>query len=73
MIISSATITNYGNAWIYRDGAMTLKLIFVDCLRLWVMELMQLFLFWLIFRTLGTSAHNAAEFVMILADEIHRK
>ena len=36
----------------------------VRCLRL---ELIQLFLFWLILKTLGNPAHNAAEFVMNLA------
>ena len=41
---------------------MDLKFIpLVCCLGLWVLELMQLFLFWLILKTLGASAINAAD------------
>ena len=40
---------------------------------LWLIELVQLFLFCLILMTLGISAHNAAECVTMLADKIKRK
>ena len=42
---------------------------FLVCLGLWVLELMQFFLFWLILKNFGTSAQNAAEFEMILAEQ----
>ena len=45
------------------------KIHFLGCLGLWVLELMQLFLILLILKTLGTSAHNAAELVMIVAEQ----
>ena len=45
------------------------KIHFLGCLGLWVLELMQLFLILLILKTLGTSAHNAAEFVMIVVEQ----
>ncbi len=43
---------------------------FLGCRGLWVLELMQLFLFCLILKTLGTSANYAAKFVRVPADKL---
>ena len=48
----------------YRDGTMDLKSYF----GLWGLEPMQLFLFWLILKTVGTSSKHAAKSIIPKAD-----
>ena len=46
-----------------------IKIHIFGCLGLWGLEPMQLFLFWLILKTLGTSAKNAAITIIPKADD----
>ena len=49
------------------------KINFLGFLRLRVLELLQLFLFWLMLKTSGTSTHNAAVFFLLIADQTQFK
>ena len=54
-----------------RDGKIDLK--FISWLSWTCLGLLQLLFFWLILKTMGTSANNAAEFVMLIADPTQSK